>query len=341
MELAKCSTSEWGEALRAAAGVAIATVEVPDDVAANLLGGRFAVPETAWPSAFAPSQQDRSDFDAAAAAAESGDESSDEEVADYETFPEFEAAVDAAIAAVGGAALPKLSWSAPKDAAWMSCDGTLRCTRATEVLLLLRASDYAAADIDQARALGLRPVLALKQWRDVAPASEFRCFVLGGALLAVCQRHLNERFPSVEARRAQMSLAIARFVRRRLLLALPCADCVVDVCVDGDDESAAVSLVDIAPLDEAFLETAPSLVTWDELQQLRTTTTTAAADDAVPAIRLVDASMLAGVQPGPRNLCGIPVELRDATSMADIEEAINAMQRETHRELQQQHQQQL
>ncbi|KAL5226329.1 hypothetical protein ABZP36_014594 [Zizania latifolia] len=66
-------------------------------------------------------------------------------------FPDLEAVVDSAIAELGGAALPKLNWSAPKDAAFMSADGTIRCTCFAEVAMLLRSSDCVAHDLSSAR----------------------------------------------------------------------------------------------------------------------------------------------------------------------------------------------
>ncbi|EES00017.1 hypothetical protein BDA96_03G010300 [Sorghum bicolor] len=66
-------------------------------------------------------------------------------------FPELEAAIDAAIAELGSAALPKLNWSAPKDATFMSADGTTRCTCFAEVAMLLRSSDCVAHDLASAR----------------------------------------------------------------------------------------------------------------------------------------------------------------------------------------------
>ena len=84
--------------------------------------------------------------------------SSDEDVFDPDAdhplrpeFPELEAAVDAAIAELGGAALPKLNWSAPKDATFMSADGTTRCSCFAEVAMLLRSSDCVAHDLSSAR----------------------------------------------------------------------------------------------------------------------------------------------------------------------------------------------
>ncbi|KAF8657678.1 hypothetical protein HU200_059833 [Digitaria exilis] len=66
-------------------------------------------------------------------------------------FPELEAAIDAAIAELGGSALPKLNWSAPKDATFMSAEGTAKCTSFAEVALLLRSSDCVAHDLTSAR----------------------------------------------------------------------------------------------------------------------------------------------------------------------------------------------
>ncbi|KAF7026704.1 hypothetical protein CFC21_038804 [Triticum aestivum] len=81
----------------------------------------------------------------------SGSDSDDDEGLPPPAFPELEAAVDAAIAGLGGAALPKLNWSAPKDAVFMAADGTVRCTCFAEVAMLLRASDCVAHDLISAR----------------------------------------------------------------------------------------------------------------------------------------------------------------------------------------------
>ena len=48
-------------------------------------------------------------------------------------FPELFAQIDAAIAALGGRVLPKLNWSAPLDAAWLTTTGSIACTNADEV----------------------------------------------------------------------------------------------------------------------------------------------------------------------------------------------------------------
>ena len=51
---------------------------------------------------------------------------------------------------MGGAVLPKLTWSAPKDAVWMTSGNTMRCSTSDEVVLLLKSSDRVAHDISEA-----------------------------------------------------------------------------------------------------------------------------------------------------------------------------------------------
>lgn len=43
--------------------------------------------------------------------------------------------------------LPKLTWSAPQDARWISSTGTLRCSCAGEIFLLLKSSECVVHDL--------------------------------------------------------------------------------------------------------------------------------------------------------------------------------------------------
>ena len=91
-----------------------------------------------------------------------------------------------------------------------------------------------------------------------------------------------------------------------------CAD-LLDVYID--DDMKTVHVIDVAPLTEDLNKLVGHPFSWEELQ-------TTPAD--VP-MKIIESSR--GIQPTSRNLCGVPVDVRDASS-ADLNELINAMQRQ-------------
>ena len=78
----------------------------------------------------------------------SSDDDDDAGVAPVRHFPELEDAMREAIESLGGAVTPKLTWSAPKDAVWMATTNDTRCQHPAEVVLLLKASDAVAYDLE-------------------------------------------------------------------------------------------------------------------------------------------------------------------------------------------------
>ena len=49
------------------------------------------------------------------------------------SFPKFAAAIGRAIQELGGRVIPKLNWSCPSDATWISSNGSMLCTNSDEV----------------------------------------------------------------------------------------------------------------------------------------------------------------------------------------------------------------
>ena len=45
--------------------------------------------------------------------------------------------------------MPKLNWSAPKDACWISATNSMECRSANDVYLLLKSSDFVVHDLEQ------------------------------------------------------------------------------------------------------------------------------------------------------------------------------------------------
>lgn len=150
----------------------------------------------------------------------------------FRSFPDVEAAIDAAIARLGGVVFPKLE-HAPRDATFVR--GTLECRDAEDVVSLLKVSTVEG------------PTLYLRRWMDMHPSGEFRCFARSFRLVGACQRRLDVRFEV-----ADVKGKIAEFYDQHLRTF---EAVVFDVYVDG-----RVYLVDL----DDFGHGDPLLFEWDE-----------------------------------------------------------------------------
>ncbi|KAG7369776.1 D123 cell division cycle protein [Nitzschia inconspicua] len=153
--------------------------------------------------------------------------------------------------AVGGAALPKLNWSAPKDATWIN-GGSLKCTTPGDVYLLLKASDFCLHDIlyktlKESRdylEVGESPSqlpplqLVLRKWCNLHPSMEFRCFVRHHDLIAISQRHHSQHYPHLkkdwESIRNKLDDFFEEYIRYRFANG-QVPNYVVDVYLDQKD----------------------------------------------------------------------------------------------------------
>lgn len=101
---------------------------------------------------------------------------------------EFHFQIERTLKELNGEVAPKLNWSAPTDSKWMNPGNTMRCINANEIYMLLKASDYINHDLQLSPR---RLTLVLREWFDLHPSSEFRCFVRDGILVGVSQRDMN------------------------------------------------------------------------------------------------------------------------------------------------------
>lgn len=114
------------------------------------------------------------------------------------SFPELIRQISDGIGALGGAVVPKLNWSSPRDATWIAPSNTLQCTTAAEVVLLLKSSDFVAHDLSTVFEYSsdrngtaksyIAYTLCLRKWMPIDPSSEFRCFVYENQLIGISQR---------------------------------------------------------------------------------------------------------------------------------------------------------
>jgi D123 len=98
--------------------------------------------------------------------------------------------VKAAITSLGDKILPKLNWSSPKDATWISYTRSMECTSFDDILMLLKSSDFIAFDVQNGAS-----ELVLRKWHTIDHSMEFRVFVRDGRLVGMCQRDVYNYYP--------------------------------------------------------------------------------------------------------------------------------------------------
>ncbi|KAK2994117.1 hypothetical protein RJ640_003640 [Escallonia rubra] len=185
-------------------------------------------------------------------------------------FPELELRIAESIEFLGGNVFPKLNWSAPKDSAWISSTGSLRCTSFSEIVLLLRSSDCVVHDLCHAYnscndTTLSRPstfFLALRKWYpSLRPEMEFRCFVRNQLLVGISQREVTGFYPVLLEKKNDLKMMIQDFFTDEVSMRFESENYTFDVYITTDGR---VKLLDFNPWG-AF--TLPLLFTWGELDQ--------------------------------------------------------------------------
>ncbi|KAK7205947.1 D123-domain-containing protein [Myxozyma melibiosi] len=194
-----------------------------------------------------------------------------------------------------GSVMPKLNWSSPRDAAWISTTNTLKCVTPNDVYLLLKASNFITHDLlhafdacsSSSSSSSPRPdfELVLKKWININPSLEFRIFVRSRRILAISQRS-SAHFAFLSPIRAHLLSLITEFFNSAFLSPPATSEFslqnfVFDVYIPKPDEQPAkVWLVDINP----FSPTTDSLTfSWSELLSLDP------SSSLPPELRLVSA----------------------------------------------------
>lgn len=224
--------------------------------------------------------QDWSDTDSGIfSSTENPNEADDEEDADPSTtWSEVHESIKTTIAELGGKVVPKLNWSAPKDATWISATNSMECRSANDIYLLLKSSDFITHDLEHAfddctddngSALSKNQelaaldeiswYLALRKYVQLNPSVEFRVFVRRRSIIGICQRDLNH-FDFLFNLQGTLQLRIESFFEEKLKNTFPDENFAFDVYIPPPHER--VWLIDINPW---AIRTDPLLFSWKEL----------------------------------------------------------------------------
>lgn len=215
-------------------------------------------------------------------------------------FPELHQLIKDKIAELGGAVAPKLNWSAPKDAVWISPhQNTIKCTTPNDVYLLLKSSNFITHDLEHAfddctlpasataaavassssatattttptSASAFKPVLVLRSYFNPHTAMEFRCFVKHRNLVAITQRDLHY-FEFLRGLRADVVARVAQLFNHRLRFTFPDGCFVFDVYVpenDGSDSPGPLGRARLIDINPWAPHTDSLLFGWSELLDL-------------------------------------------------------------------------
>lgn len=199
-----------------------------------------------------------------------GSDDESEPSASPPSFPELESDVKHSISSLGGSVFPKLNWSAPKDSAWISPNGTLNCSSFSEIALLLRSSDSLVHDLchaydsctDKSSSRPSRFFLALRKWYpSLRPEMEFRCFVRNQEVVGISQREVTTFYPALLEKKESIQEIIREFFIDQVKSRFESGNYTFDVYVTRNE---AVKIVDFNPWG-AF--TLPLLFDWEELEE--------------------------------------------------------------------------
>ena len=230
------------------------------------------------------------------ASSDVGSDSEDEEQVDPTfAWPEIHKRIKSIIAELGGNIVPKLNWSAPKDATWISATNSMECRTPNDIYLLLKSSDFITHDLEQAfddceddsklgsdltgssesinhgvaSPIDVTPPLQVydipfhlilrKTITALVTSLEFRCFVRSRQLLCVCQRDLNH-YSFLPGMLPTLRLLTQSFFDTNLKKTFPDDSFVFDVYIPPPHTK--VWLVDINPWAP---RTDPLLFSWLEI----------------------------------------------------------------------------
>ena len=202
------------------------------------------------------------------------DADADDSADPSEQWPEIHAQIAATIKDLGGKVVPKLNWSAPKDATWIATTNDMECRTPNDIYLLLKSSDFITHDLEHAfdgctvpegEAVPELPYhLVLRKAFNLNPALEFRCFIRNRKLIGISQRDMTY-FDFLFDLRARFKSLILDLLDEKVLgqegkKGFPDENFVLDVYIPPPYEK--VWIVDFNPW---AARTDPLLFSWLEL----------------------------------------------------------------------------
>jgi hypothetical protein len=160
-------------------------------------------------------KRNRDDYDV-----DSTDWDEDDPENELPDFPEFDKQISAALNKFNNKVFIKLNWSSAKDAYW--CLNKLSCSRLSDVYIQLKSSDFISHDLNEPfndctdccsneSNLNVKYNLIVREWININPCMEFRCFVRLNQLIAISQRDCRTFFQVLLNSKSEIQKRIESF----------------------------------------------------------------------------------------------------------------------------------
>ncbi|KAJ1982747.1 hypothetical protein H4R35_000106 [Dimargaris xerosporica] len=264
-DVLNCAFSHWYPDFRTATIKSLVLKPLPPPLLAYLKQDNVVLP--------AHSNESSDDAGSTTSTAENYDDEADKDESDSaDAIPdltESTALIQNAIDTLGGAVFPRLAWSSPRDAVWITATQSLKCTSPDDVYLVLKSSDrvtdeldapFAAVTLPPPESPSHEPELVLRRWSNLNPALEFRCFVQAQRLTHITQMDLNH-YDFLTDDQDRIQSLITQLFADIVLPRFPSSHYAVDVYVKSTYEK--VYIVDFNVFSPSTTD--PILFTWDEL----------------------------------------------------------------------------
>uniref|UniRef100_A0A336LZQ5 CSON005131 protein n=1 Tax=Culicoides sonorensis TaxID=179676 RepID=A0A336LZQ5_CULSO len=250
-----------------------------------------------------------------------GDDYLDEDTEETETpeFPEFSKQLQDKLKILNGSAFIKTNFHCPKDSVWITAGQTMRARSISDIYMLLKASSICKEDLAVEAVGDQGHVIVLRQWTDIHPGTEFRCFVKNKNLIAISPRDWPQYHSHISQHKRDIINDIVSLFKEKIKQKFPVDDYVFDVYRETKDE---VYLLDFAPFDEQL--TKSLAFEWSELYQSLGVQILHPEEEDDPEFRYLPEDC--GIQPNPRNNYGIPhdvINLFKSQSTSDEQDAAN------------------
>lgn len=216
------------------------------------------------------------------------------------TFPEFSKQVQHIIDDVfaGRGVFVKTNFHSPKDAFWITTGRTLKIRDLTDFYQLIRASSIVRDDFERInKDKALKPIFVFKEWLDIHPGTEFRCFVKNHKLIGISPKDWPQYHEHICQQAADIRTDILTVFKEGIRNKFPLPDYTFDVIRPSKEN---VQIVDLAPFTE---ETEGLAFEWEDLKSFE--------DEGkdVAEFRFIPSDV--GIQPNKRNNYGVPQDVLD------------------------------